>query len=99
MKGSAVVRWVSLIDPCFLQASRRCRMKKRGKPSKPARKPTKRMRQPKVINKLMTDDKGVTEAIAKGVRAALRRHKLLGESIVVWKNGKVVWIKAEDIEA
>lgn len=47
---------------------------------------------------LMKDDKAVTAAIAKGIRAAIRRHKLLGESIVVWRDGKVVWIKPEDIE-
>jgi len=46
----------------------------------------------------MNDDKAVTAALANGVRAALRRHKLLGESIVVWRDGKVVWIQPEDIE-
>ena len=39
----------------------------------------------------------VGDAIAKGVREAMRRHKLLGEPIVVWRNGKVVWVPAEEI--
>ena len=73
-------------------------MKKRGKPSKPVRTSTKRAPREKDPVELMKDDKAVTAAIANGIRAAIRRHKLLGESIVVWKNGKVVWIKPEDIE-
>ena len=73
-------------------------MKKRGKPSTLVRKTTRRAPRQKDPVELMKDDKAVTAAIAKGVRAAIRRHKLLGESIVVWKNGKVVWIKPEDID-
>lgn len=73
-------------------------MKKRGEPSKLVRKATRRTPRQKDPVELMKDDKAVTAAIAKGVRAAIRRHKLLGESIVVWRDGKVVWIKAEDIE-
>jgi hypothetical protein len=43
------------------------------------------------------DTELVVRAAARGVREAIRRHKLLGESIVVWENGRVVEIKAEDI--
>lgn len=73
-------------------------MKKRGKPSKSLRKAEKHKRLRRDPNELMKDDAGVTAAIAKGVREAIRRHKLLGQSIVVWKDGKVVWIQPEDIE-
>jgi 20S proteasome alpha/beta subunit len=38
---------------------------------------------------------GVKEAIAQ----AIERHKRLGESIAVWKDGKVVILSAEEIPA
>ncbi len=34
----------------------------------------------------------------KAVTQALIRHKRLGTPIVVWRDGKVVWIPAEEIE-
>ncbi len=40
----------------------------------------------------------VEAAMNKGVREALRRHKLLGESIAVWRDGKVVIVPPEEIE-
>jgi hypothetical protein len=39
----------------------------------------------------------VIRGIRNGVRAALRRHKLLGQSIVVWRDGKVVEVPPEEI--
>lgn len=41
----------------------------------------------------------INDAMCKGVRAALRRHKAAGVPIVVWKNGQIVHIPAEEIEA
>jgi hypothetical protein len=40
----------------------------------------------------------IEAAMKKGVRDALRRHKLLGESIAVWRDGKVVIVPPEEIE-
>ena len=40
----------------------------------------------------------VEAAMGRAVRDALRRHKLLGESIAVSRDGKVVIIPAEEIE-
>jgi hypothetical protein len=40
----------------------------------------------------------VDAAMKRGVREALRRHKLLGESIAVWRDGKVVIVPPEEIE-
>ena len=37
-------------------------------------------------------------AIQRGVRDALIRHKQLGQSIAVWRDGRVVIVSAEDIE-
>ncbi len=39
----------------------------------------------------------ITEALAKGVRKALREHKLAGNPVAAWKDGKVVWIPPEEI--
>lgn len=38
------------------------------------------------------------DAIDRAVRAALARHKALGQSVVVWRDGKVVWLTPEEIE-
>jgi hypothetical protein len=39
----------------------------------------------------------VMEAINQAVAEALRRHKARGESVVVWRDGEVVWLKPEEI--
>jgi len=39
----------------------------------------------------------VKAAMDRGIRDALLRHKLLGESIAVSRDGKVVIVPAEDI--
>jgi hypothetical protein len=40
----------------------------------------------------------VFEAIQLAGREAVARHKALGQSIVVWRDGKVVVVPAEEIE-
>lgn len=40
---------------------------------------------------------GIDRALGRAVLEALRRHKDLGHSIVVWREGKVVWIPADQI--
>jgi len=45
---------------------------------------------------MQEDENGVLDtAMRHAVRDALRRHKLLGESIVVWQGGKVVELKPD----
>ena len=39
----------------------------------------------------------IDAAIDEGIREAIRRHRLLGQSIVVWRDGKVVKIPADEI--
>ena len=55
-------------------------------------------RKRKDIAKLMADGKLVDAALAAGAREALVRHKLAGQPIVEWIDGKTVWIPAEEIE-
>ena len=38
-----------------------------------------------------------TRAIQKGVRDALREHALLGRSVCVWRDDKVVWLTPPEI--
>ena len=40
----------------------------------------------------------VVEAMDQAVREAIARHKALGQSIVIWRDGKVVVLLAEEIE-
>ena len=54
-------------------------------------------RRTKDIEKLLEDDAVMTAALAKGIRAALRQHKQAGNPIVVWRDGKIVWVPPEDI--
>ena len=51
----------------------------------------------KDIGQLMRDGKQIDRAGKRAVRAALHEHKLLGHRVVVWRNGKVVWLKPEEI--
>jgi hypothetical protein len=36
-------------------------------------------------------------ALRLAVRDALRQHKLAGNPVAVWRDGRVVWIQPEDI--
>ena len=45
----------------------------------------------------LNDTARVTAAMNKGVRAALLSHKQTGDPICVWRDGKVVWIPADEI--
>lgn len=45
----------------------------------------------------LSDEETVTKALAKAVREALHQHKQMGNSVAVWRDGKVVWISPEEI--
>jgi hypothetical protein len=50
------------------------------------------------MDELWEDGRAIDRALREAVREALLRHKKLGESIVIWKDGKVVWVPPEEIE-
>ena len=39
----------------------------------------------------------IQDALARSVRAALLRHKQIGNPVAIWRDGKVVWIDPADI--
>jgi hypothetical protein len=41
----------------------------------------------------------ILHAMRQGVREALARHKERGNPVVVWRDGRVVWIPAAEIPA
>ena len=48
---------------------------------------------------LLRDPQAIASAFQRGVRAALLRHKALGESIVIWRDGRVVEVPPDQIDA
>jgi hypothetical protein len=38
-----------------------------------------------------------TKATQEGVRDALREHALLGRSVSIWRDGKIVWLSPAEI--
>jgi hypothetical protein len=56
------------------------------------------MRDDRTILERFCDIEASTEAIRRGVRRALWRHKQLGQSVAIWKDGKVVILKPEEIQ-
>ena len=49
------------------------------------------------LEALFEDDARLDYLAKAAVRDALREHKRLGQSVVVWQDGKVVTIAPEDI--
>jgi hypothetical protein len=50
------------------------------------------------LPKTFTDSDGHAKAIHRAVQQRMRLHKLLGHSVVVWQDGKIVVIPPEEIE-
>jgi hypothetical protein len=50
------------------------------------------------IDALFRDGVEIDRAMRKASRDAIRMHKLLGHSIAVWLDEKVVWIPPEEID-
>ncbi|MBM4145272.1 MAG: hypothetical protein FJ240_03215 [Nitrospira sp.] len=51
----------------------------------------------KSINEIFEEGTPIDEALKQAVRKALLRHKQAGNPVVVWQNGKMVWLKPEEI--
>lgn len=57
----------------------------------------KRKRNKDRIAEAFADKEKITAALTQGVREALLRHKQAGNPIVIWRDGKMVWLKPEEI--
>ena len=54
----------------------------------------------KDVNRIFVEEGHlIDEAVRKGVRDALLRHKQQGLPIVIDRGGKIVWVQPEDIDA
>lgn len=51
----------------------------------------------KSIDEIFKEGSLIDEALKKAVQEALVRHKQAGNPIVVWRDGKIVWLKPEEI--
>jgi hypothetical protein len=54
-------------------------------------------KEPKDVRAIMLDGAAIQRAQRQSWIQMLDRHKRLGNPIVVWRDGKVVWIPAEEI--
>jgi len=50
------------------------------------------------IEEFFSDNERMAKAMGQAVQSALRLHKLLGQPIISWRDGKVVEIPPEEIE-
>ncbi|HEY5546937.1 MAG TPA: hypothetical protein VIK50_12870 [Gemmatimonadaceae bacterium] len=46
---------------------------------------------------LVEDGRIIDEALEEGVRDAMLRHKRDGLPVVIYRDGKTVWVKPEDL--
>jgi hypothetical protein len=52
----------------------------------------------KPIDELFADGREIDAAMKEATREAVLMHKKLGYPIVVWRDGKVVWVPPEEID-
>ena len=60
--------------------------------------PTERNASGSDLEAIYDDKEKIHAALVEGVRDARRWHKRMGLPIVEWRDDKVVWIPAEEIE-
>lgn len=51
----------------------------------------------KSINEIFAEGTLIDKALKQAVREAILQHKRAGNPIVVWRDGKMVWLKPEEI--
>ena len=49
------------------------------------------------ITEAFENPETITKALVSGVRKALLQHKQAGHPIVIWRDGKVVWLESKEI--
>jgi hypothetical protein len=58
------------------------------------------MKRPKIkdIDAIFREGTAIRRAIAAAARDAIRRHKQAGVPMVIWRDGKPVWVPASELE-
>lgn len=51
----------------------------------------------KTIDEIFQEGTSIDNALKQAVQEALVRHKQADKPIVVWRDGKIVWIQPEEI--
>ncbi len=51
------------------------------------------------IAEIMADGKLVDAALAAGAREAMRRHRMAGQPVAEWRDGKTVWTMPRESDA
>ena len=52
----------------------------------------------KDVNRILTEDRrAIDEALKRGVRKAMLRHKKDGLPVVIERDGKIEWVKPADL--
>ena len=54
-------------------------------------------RRNKPIDVIFKEGTLIDKALKQGVQEALLKHKQAGNPVVVWRDGKMVWLKPEEI--
>jgi hypothetical protein len=49
------------------------------------------------FNEIFAEGTPIDEALRQAVKEALLKHKQAGNPVVVWSDGKMVWLKPEEI--
>jgi len=49
------------------------------------------------IAEIFAEGNSIDQALNQAVQIAVWKHKVLGNSIAIWRDGKVVWIPPEEI--
>ena len=58
----------------------------------------KDLEEPPDVESVFAEGTAIDAALDRAVRAALIVHKKLGQSVVIWHDGKVVWVRPDQIE-
>ena len=52
----------------------------------------------KDIDAIFRDGKLIDQAIRRGINQAIREHRLRGLPMVIQRDGKIIWVPAEEME-
>lgn len=51
------------------------------------------------IGEMFSDGRKIDDAVRSAVREAILRHKRAGVPVAVWRDGKAVWVPADQVSA